>query len=329
MRFQSTGRLPITALALITLAAFSVLLAMTAMSAGASPRGLNGQIAYWNNFGAFTANPDGGQAQELVPDTCCPSWSHDGTKLAVPYQTDDGRIGTATVNADGSDYTPLPINHPTLNVGCASGAWTSDDAQLACQGWDDGNSALNGIYAMSADDGSGLTRVTVNPDGGNDLPGAYSSNGKQIVFIRSEPGSDTGDLFVVKTNTGQVRQITSTGGLVNPSSDWSPQGNEILFSRHISPDVRGSLWDVHSDGTGLREITVQGLDCGSSVFSFTGFGCHAPHWSPDGKKIVFAANSPATGRDIYTANVDGGGLSRVTFDGNDDDPYWGTHPPTG
>ncbi len=322
--------------ALLALTALSVLVALTAMPAGASPRGINGQISYdrfidfEGDQAVFIANPDGGQEQQIVPAGCCPSWSHDGTKLATPYLTDDERIGTATVNADGAGYNPLPINHPTLNVGCAGGAWSPDDTQLACESWDDSNPDLNGIYTISPVDGSGLTRVTANPLGGHDIPGAYSPNGKQIVFVRFNATDFFGiGLFVVKTNTGQLRQITSAGGSLNIGADWSPQGNEIIFSRHVTDDVAGSIWVVHPDGSGLHEIQIQGLTCGSSFVDPTGFGCHAPRWSPDGKKIIFAAESFLTGVNIYTANADGSGLAQITQDGGSDDPAWGTHPPIG
>jgi Tol biopolymer transport system component len=213
-----------------------------------------------------------------------------------------------------------------LNLGCGS-VWSPDDSLLACESWDDSNPDLNGIYTISPADGSGLTRVTANPLGGHDIPGAYSPNGKQIVFVRFNPTDFFGvGLFVVKTNTGQVRQITSAGASLNIGADWSPQGNEIIFSRHVTDDVQGSIWVVHSDGSGLREIHIQGLTCGGSFFDPTGFGCHAPRWSPDGKKIVFAAESQVTGVNIYTANADGSGLAQVTQDGGSDDPAWGTHP---
>ena len=61
---------------------------------------------------------------------------------------------------------------------------------------------------------------------------------------------------------------------------------------------------------------------GVAISDPTGFGCHGVRWSPDGRKIIFAANSPATGRNIYTANADGSGLTQVTHNGNDDDPAW-------
>jgi TolB protein len=234
------------------------------------------------------------------------------------------------VNADGSGYNPLPIGDPTLNVGCG-GAWSPSDARLACQGWDDSNPGRNGIYTLSPADGSDLTRLTTNPLGGNDEVGAYSPDSKRIVFLRTDQNGDGVGLFIIKTNGTDLHQITPPGTLIQSGNDgdWSPQGNEIVFSRHVTVDVRGSIWVVHADGSGLHEIPVRGLPCGGSVFDPNGFGCHGVHWSPDGKKIIFAANSPATGRNIYTVNADGSGLSQVTHDGDDDDPVWGTHPPVG
>ncbi len=38
------------------------------------------------------------------------------------------------------------------------------------------------------------------------------------------------------------------------------------------------------------------------------------------QEIIFAADSPAAGPNIHTANADGTGLTQVTFDGSDDDP---------
>ena len=319
------------------LTALAGVTALVAVTAGASPPGLNGQIAYDRTDPAspddtfvYTANPNGSHEHQLVPGhTCCPSWSHDGSRLAVPYLTEDGRIGTAIVNADGSGYTPLPIADPTLNVGCGGADnWSPDDARLACESWDESNPARGGIYTMSSFDGSGLTRLT-NPLGGDDQPGAYSPDGKRLVFLRLDQDGNSLGLFVVTVNDGRLRRITPPGTLIqggNPG-DWSPQGNEIVFSRHVTADVRGSIWVVHADGSGSHEITVQGLSCGGAIVDPNGFGCHGVRWSPDGKKLIFAVNSPATHGNIYTANADGSGLAQVTYDGEDDGPAWGTHPP--
>src|SRR5690242_9583477 len=98
LRFKRTGRLA------VSLAAIGVLVALTALPASARAPGSNGQISYdLDGNGVVTANADGTGANLLVPGTCCGGWSPDGSKVAMPYLTDDGRIGTATINADGSD----------------------------------------------------------------------------------------------------------------------------------------------------------------------------------------------------------------------------------
>jgi Tol biopolymer transport system component len=326
-------KLAIMAAVLITLS-----LAALAAPAGASPRGTNGQITYdrttdpaTGSKEVLTANPDGSRERLLVPAnsvSCCADFSPDGDKLAVPYLTVDGRIGTATINTDGTRYTPFPINDPTLNIGCGTGSWSPDGKRLACETWDDSNPARNGVYTISSADGSGPTRITSNPLGGHDVPGSYSPNGKRIVFIRYDANGNPAGMFVVKANGGQLRQLLPASADLNmgAQSDWSPQGNEIIVSLHVTPDVFGSIWVVHADGSGLHEIHISGLDCGASRSDPNGVGCHGVRWSPDGKKIIFAAGTAATGVNIYTANADGTGLTQVTFDGNDDDPAWGTHP---
>jgi Tol biopolymer transport system component len=318
---------------LVILASAALGVAPLAAPAGASPRGTNGQITYdrttdptTGDQAVFTANPDGSSERLVVPHSCCGDFSPDGSKLAVPYLTDDDRVGPATVNADGTGYTPFPINDPALNIGCGTGSWSPDGKRLACETWDDSNAARNGIYTISSADGTGLTRVTANPLGGHDIPGSYSPDGRRIVFLRFGANMNSAGMFVVKTNDGQLRQILPASMILNIGAHWSPQGNEIIFSRHVTPDVFGSIWVVHANGTGLHEIHISGLNCGASFSDPNGVGCHGVRWSPDGKKIIFAAGTAATGVNIYTANAAGTGLTQVTFDGNDDDPAWGTHP---
>ena len=80
----------------------------------------------------------------------------------------------------------------------------------------------------------------------------------------------------------------------------------------------GSIWVIHADGSDLHQIHISGLDCGASRTDPNGAGCHGVRWSPDGKKIIFAAGAAATGVNIYTANADGTGLTHVSFGGSDE-----------
>jgi Tol biopolymer transport system component len=292
------------------------------VAASASAARANGQIAFDrpnpsnpNGSLVYVSDPDGRHVRRLIArDACCPSWSHRGGRLAVGFG--GRRFGTATVHADGRGYKRLPISEARLNLGC--GAWSPDDTRLACEGWNDKKSSLNGIYTFSSANGSQLKRVSSNPLGGHDEPGSYSPSGKQLVFGRFDEFGDGVGLFIVNADGSGVHRLTPKGVMLQDGNtgDWSPTGDEIVFSQHASAAAFGSLWIIHADGAGMHKINVRGLFCGSEV------GCHEPRWSPDGKKIVFAANSggPST---IYTIDADGRGLKQVT---SGDDPRWGTHP---
>ena len=124
-----------------------------------------------------------------------------------------------------------------------------------------------------------------------------------------------------------LRQITPSGMFLNfDCGSWSPQGNEILFAAHVPDSNRASIWAVHSDGSGLRQIPIE--SCGGPFADPNSFGCFAPSWSPDGQKIAFGRFSAATGeRDVYTANADGSGLAPVATGPSDEEsPDWSTHP---
>jgi Tol biopolymer transport system component len=111
------------------------------------------------------------------------------------------------------------------------------------------------------------------------------------VFARADQNGDPVALFVVNVGARRVRQITPTGTLFTSFGDWSPQGDEIVFSQRVMPDGRSS-----------------------------------PE-SPDGKKIVFArGTSVDTDSNICTVNSDGTNLTQVTHGGRDQAADWGTHP---
>jgi hypothetical protein len=275
---------------LVILASAALGVAALAAPAGASPRGANGQIAYDNGVGVVTANPDGSSASLLVPSSCCGDFSPDGSKLVVPYLTDDDRIGTWRIVNVTERVHAVPINDPTLNMGCDTGSWSPDGNRLACETWDDSNPARNGVYTISSAVGSGLTRITSNPLGGHDIPGSYSPNGKRIVFIRYDPNGTPAGMFVVKTNDGQLRQILPRerrpqhGGSIGLVT--TGQRDHRLL--HVTPDVFGSIWVVHAVTAPACTRFISGLNRGAS-FSIPMASGATEFAGADGKKIIFAA----------------------------------------
>ena len=316
--------------------------AIVAVAAAANPRGSNGRVAFarfdparGDDF-VYTANPDGSQEQQLLSTGAeGPRWSPDGSRIVVgPHDADgNGRIDVSAriVNPENGSYRDVPNPNPELFFLPCTGPWSPDGKRLTCEAFGNDDQSVNGIYTLRSSDGGGLERVTTADPDGEDCAGDYSPNGKHLVFNRANYATGAFALFTLKLDGHGLRQITPSSSdqfFVNSAPDcgsWSPQGNEILFSAHVPSDQRSTVWSVHSDGTGLRQIPIPG--CGGLRSDPTTIGCFSPSWSPDGSKIIFDRRS-AGQNDVYTVNADGTGLSEVSGTPHDEGgpPDWGIHP---
>ncbi|HET9120540.1 MAG TPA: hypothetical protein VFN72_08390, partial [Solirubrobacterales bacterium] len=209
-----------------------------------------------------------------------------------------------------------------------------DFQRLACSGFGQTDPSLNGIYSLRTSDGGGLRRLTTDATIEDD-PGDYSPDDTNLVYSHFQPVFDdnhqllfdNAGLYVLKTNGSGTRKIVPC--CTSPGS-WSPKGNEIVFSwRPAGSDVHSTIWIVHSNGSGLRQVPLPQSLCGGSNADPAARGCADAVWSPDGRKILFRLTTPGFGEggDLYTVNADGTCLRQVTHDGDVEFPDWGTHPP--
>jgi Tol biopolymer transport system component len=305
---------------LIVFALGAAVAAVLAIPAAANPRGTNGKIVVngdnrlTGQEQVYTVDPDGTDLQLLANDAEAGQWSPDGTRIAI--------FG-GFLNFDTGSYTDLGLPdalYADLSLFC--GVWSPDGARLACESFGKTDSNLNGVYSIRASDGLDLQRVTSTPD--DDCPSDYSPNGKHIVVTH-------GGIAVANSDGSGLRQLTPAGMFFDfCSGNWSPQGNEIVFSAHVPDTHRSTIWVVHSDGSGLRQLPVAG--CGGLRSDPSSIGCQQPRWSPDGQKIVFGRHLliPDDHFDLYTVNADGSGLFQVTNTPDVDEfgGDWGTHPST-
>jgi Tol biopolymer transport system component len=321
--------------ALVFLALIVALTTMFAVPAGASPRGVNGQLAFGQVINQATGdsqvnviNPDRtGQRLVQGPGETGndPAWFPDGIHVATGGAFDRPFGGSRIINT--VDGTARDVGGLDPNLFNPCGRPSPDGTLLLCETFSEDGSQ-NGIHTIRSSDGGGLTQITSNP-GGDDIPGDWSPNGKRIVFQRFDSNFNSEGLFVVNINGTGLKQITPPDfSNLSAFGSWSPQGNEIVFSVHVTPDVHSSIWVVHTDGSGLHEINVQpASSCGGADADPSAQGCNHPVWSPDGTKIAFIRSfSNIVDGQVYTVNADGTGLFQVTHTPGIDSVDWGPQP---
>ena len=144
---------------------------------------------------------------------------------------------------------------------------------------------------------------------------AWSPDGTRLAFFLSGfplVESDRQGIYVMQTQTGSVRQLTSCTNecIFQMDLTWSPDGSRIAFAqadgsgcdRANSFEGSCSLFTMRPDGTDLVK-----LETGSVVDPVS------PSWSPDGTAVAFSAR---VGEDwfVYAMALDGSEPVRLTAD---------------
>lgn len=143
------------------------------------------------------------------------------------------------------------------------------------------------------DPATGLYRnLTRTP--GYDAEGAYSPDGRQIVFssnravyartltdkekaqLELDPSYFL-DVYVMNADGSNVRRLTDTPGY-DGGTFWSPDGSRIIWRRFSEDGARAEIYTMKPDGTDQRRITNIG------AMSW------APIFHPSGDYIIFSTN---------------------------------------
>jgi Tol biopolymer transport system component len=273
------------------------------------------------NTAIYTVNPDGSDMRPLFTDFAeFPHWSPDGDLVSI-FCCDDG-MAAHFVDPDTGSFRELAPPDRSLEVHC--GIWSPDGKRVACGSFGVDDPRRNGIYSIRSSDGTGLNRITSNPDG-EDSAGDYSPDGQQIAFTRYDPSGEVEGLYVVGVNGSDLQRLSPAGVLVEEgffAGSWSPNGEQILFVARASPDRLPTIWAVNPDGSGLQQLAIS-QGCGGRVSDANSSACLYPGWSPDGMKIIFVRSEGRHDRgDIYSVNADGSGLFQITDTGDATQADW-------
>ncbi|MCP4230456.1 MAG: hypothetical protein GY771_09970 [bacterium] len=147
---------------------------------------------------------------------------------------------------------------------------------------------------------------------------SFSPDGETILFH-----SNKGGICVMLSNCGDKRPIPGyhdidNGITCNPT--YSPDGEKIAFSTALDiADNRGDIYIMDKDGYNLNRLTSFTLDY-EPLYTRLDIPVvipkKRPMFSPDGSKIIFVHTEIDNSYSwIYTVNVDGTGLKRVSDEG--------------
>ena len=116
-----------------------------------------------------------------------------------------------------------------------------------------------------------------------------SPDGKRALF------GARGDVFTVPAKHGSIRNLTTSPGVHDRNSKWSPDGKWIAYISDASGE--DEIWIVPQDGAGAaRQVTQTG---DSYMYRI--------QWSPDSKKIVWADKALR----LRIVNVETGRITEV------------------
>lgn len=198
------------------------------------------------------------------------------------------------------------------------------------------------LYRIGAD-GSNLERIT--SEAGDELVPVASPDGTWVAYVKKATAEADEELYILNRATGEQRNLSN-----HPKNDtdpnWSPDGQRLVFTSNRSGNYE--IWEIHIDGSGLRQITdspqreglaiygpngrylafqrtmarrdaeivVQDLETGAEVnVSSWGDGWDGwPSFRPNGE-VLFTSNRDGSPQ-LWAVQPDGSGLRQVTkFEG--------------
>ena len=277
-----------------------------------SPRHLNlgmGSDGAWTSAGHFVftngrdlyeAAADGSARRKLLTASGNASFirfSPDGRHMRFtvgdPFTTNSSLWEART---DGSDLRQLLPGWNSPSQECC-GNWTPDGHFFVFQSIRNGASNIWALPERSSfwrKNSPAPVQLTSGPlNFGNPVP---SRDGKRLFVQGSQPRAE---LVKYDAKTGEFLPYLS--GISAGDLEFSRDGIWVTYVTY--PDE--TLWRSKVDGTDRMHLTYPPLRAAT------------PHWSPDGKRIVFSATIPGQAWNLFVISFDGGEseqLTRTSFD---------------
>jgi Tol biopolymer transport system component/DNA-binding winged helix-turn-helix (wHTH) protein len=266
-----------------------------------------------------------------------PAWSPDGRYIAFS-RYEDGHHEIFKISAIGGAehklYSGEPA-HPPLS-------WTRDGKFIAFSAKEPNQNTYS-INLLSIDNLE-TRRVTEPTSEQQDWGPAFSPNGEELAFIRTNGSLNIADIFVVSIKGGEPRRLTFDNTDILSPAAWTRDGTALIFSsprrsiptlwripvsggipiqvpqvgvvtRHPSVSESGHrlAYDQITGSSSIWSVDLANLTKKDSRLQVTASGGRnwAPQFSPDGQRVLFLSDRLGS-LELWVSKKDGSELTRLT-----------------
>jgi Tol biopolymer transport system component len=251
--------------------------------------------------------------QPRVPEHS-PAWSPGGDRILFVrdgrWSLSGGGIQIHVMNADGTGRAALTASEEG-GFFAVDPAWSADGNRIVFTS--DRGGLSPELFVMNSD-GSGITRLSANPEPRFYVDPAWSPDGRWIAFVNATEGSwgegignipatsRVSEIYLVGSDGNGLRRLVGDPAPARYADPvWSPDASKIAFT-DLGEDrfcLACEIYVVNADGSSRINVTNHPADDRSPV------------WAPDGKEIAFASRRDGD-QQLYVVRPDGSGLTRLT-----------------
>jgi len=246
-----------------------------------------------------------------------PCWSPDGRWLAFAMHGSIWKIQVGDTVAHEVVYARQYLSSPE---------WSPDGKWLAYTA-DDGARSIN-LMLLNLE--TGQVRALTNGDHINVDP-AWSPDGKRLAYVSTVPNGYF-NIYVMEITEGRPGKTlaVSTGHRygrdrlyfgdydLHISPTWSPDGKELIFvSNRGIPLGSGAIWRAPVQPDVMNTGQAKRIHIEETLYRTR------PHWSPDGKRIVYSSHLGGQYNNLFVLPAGGGEPYKLTFGEYDSfQPRW-------